>query len=324
MSAFSLTLEALHILDAIDRRGSFAAAALELDRVPSALTYTVRKLEEDLDVLLFDRSGKRAKLTPVGQTLLKEGQHLLRAAADLEHRIKRIASGWEVELRIAYSDLFDFSRIAPLIERFQHEPSVLQARAATRLKLTSEVLGGTWDALVSGRADIAIGAGQDAESFAGRESLRGAGAFQSRLLGEVEFVFCVAPHHPLAHYKAPLDDEQVRLHRSVAVADTSRRAAPRTVGIAPGQEVLTVPTMQAKLEAQIRGLGCGWLPRPWAQAAVKRGWLVEKTLRVPRAPTHLYIAWASPAHGKALKLWLKMLAEPDVQRALLRLTANPL
>ena len=62
----SLTLESIEVLDAIARRGSFAQAALELGRVPSALTYTVRRLEEDLDVLLFDRRGHRAKLTPAG------------------------------------------------------------------------------------------------------------------------------------------------------------------------------------------------------------------------------------------------------------------
>lgn len=46
----ALTLEALRVMDAIDRRGSFAAAADELGRVPSALSYTMQKLEEELDV----------------------------------------------------------------------------------------------------------------------------------------------------------------------------------------------------------------------------------------------------------------------------------
>lgn len=59
----ALTLEALRVMDAIDRRGSFAAAADELGRVPSALSYTMQKLEEELDVVLFDRSGHRTKFT---------------------------------------------------------------------------------------------------------------------------------------------------------------------------------------------------------------------------------------------------------------------
>jgi DNA-binding transcriptional LysR family regulator len=72
-----LSIDALQVLDAIERKGSFAAAAHELHRVPSAITYTVQKLEEDLDALLFDRRGHRAKLTAAGRELLTEGRHIL-------------------------------------------------------------------------------------------------------------------------------------------------------------------------------------------------------------------------------------------------------
>src|SRR5438045_4179760 len=110
-----LTLESIQVLDAIARKGSFAAAAAELFRVPSAMTYTVQKLEQDLGIVLFDRSGHRAKLTAAGQELLKEGRHLLRAAVDLECRVKRIATGWEAELNIAYDDILPIARLLPLI-----------------------------------------------------------------------------------------------------------------------------------------------------------------------------------------------------------------
>ena len=72
----ALTLDALQTLDTIVRKGSFAAAAAALGKVPSALTYTVRKLEGDLDVLLFDRRGPRAQLTPAGRELLDEGHRV--------------------------------------------------------------------------------------------------------------------------------------------------------------------------------------------------------------------------------------------------------
>ena len=79
-----ISLEALHVLDAIDRKGSFAAAATELNRVPSAVTYTIQQLEQDLDVLLFDRRGHRAVMTTAGQALLQEGRRLLAAAGEIE------------------------------------------------------------------------------------------------------------------------------------------------------------------------------------------------------------------------------------------------
>src|SRR5215813_8499917 len=97
----SLTLDALRLIDAIARSGSFAQAARALGRVPSAVTYSVRRLEEDLDVLLFDRRGHRARLTPAGAEMLREGRHLLAAADDLVRRVKRVARGWEQEMRIA-------------------------------------------------------------------------------------------------------------------------------------------------------------------------------------------------------------------------------
>ncbi len=73
----ALTLEALRVMDAIDRCGSFAEAADELGRVPSALSYTMQKLEKGLDVVLFDFSGYRTKFTNVGCMLLERGHVLL-------------------------------------------------------------------------------------------------------------------------------------------------------------------------------------------------------------------------------------------------------
>ena len=69
-----ISLEALQVLDAIDRKGSFATAADDLHRVPSAVTYSVRQLESALGIEVFDRSGHRAVLTEAGLELLKEGR----------------------------------------------------------------------------------------------------------------------------------------------------------------------------------------------------------------------------------------------------------
>ncbi len=62
-----LSLDALEILDAIDRRGSFSAAGKELHRVPSTISYTVSKLEDDMGVQIFERSGPKIALTLAGQ-----------------------------------------------------------------------------------------------------------------------------------------------------------------------------------------------------------------------------------------------------------------
>ena len=92
-----LTPDALALVDAIARTGSFAGAARELGKVPSALTYSVRQLEEALDVLLFDRSARHAVLTAAGQELLVEGRRLLMEIDAVTNRVKRIATGWEAD-----------------------------------------------------------------------------------------------------------------------------------------------------------------------------------------------------------------------------------
>ena len=301
-----LNLDALQALDAIDRKGSFARAAQELGRVPSALTYLIRKLEGDLDVLLFDRRGHRAKLTPAGLELLREGRHLLYAANELQRRVRRVGRGWEVELRIALDTVIRIETILELVADFYAE------EPGTRLRLFTEVLSGTWDALLSGRADLAIGTFSSPPS-----SDRAASGYQSRPLGQLELVFAVAPHHPLADAIEPITPEIVRRHRAVAVGDSARNLPTLTLGLLSGQDVLTVPTMQAKVAAQLAGLGCGNLPLGYAIPHIKAGRLVPKLLAESRMTGTMYCSWNTSVKGKALQWFLERLADAKLRRALL-------
>lgn len=303
MSTTKLSLDALLVLDAIARKGSFAAAAEELHRVPSAITYTVQKLEQDLDVQLFDRSGHRARLTRAGEELLRDGRYLLRAASDIECRVQRIAKGWETELRIAYNDIIPSERLGSLLSSFYEEAP------STRLRLTAEILGGCWDALFSGRADLVIGAPGESPPETGAAA---------RPFGDVAFIFAVAPGHPLAGAEEPVPTTEVLRYRVVVAADTSRSLAPWTAGLAVGQDTLTVSTMQAKLEAQLHGLGVGFLPFNLARSALESGRLVRKQVEDDTEKvTRLSLAWRSRDTGKALKWWLARLDDPAVKQELL-------
>jgi DNA-binding transcriptional LysR family regulator len=301
----ALTLEALQIIDAIDRKGSFAGAAAELERVPSALTYSVRKLEEDLDVLLFDRSGHRAKLTPAGQELLIEGRHLLRAADELEQRVKRTASGWEVELRIVLDNVIPFEKMIPVIQAFDRQGS------GTRLRFSVEVLSGVWEAVLSGKADLAIGA-----VYTGPETIRMTGGFRTMQMMSNPWVFAVAPSHPLAKMPEPLTVEQVKRHRAIAVGDTGRSLPTFSTGLLTGQETLTVPSLSAKLQAQLAGLGCGHLPLGLAAPHLATGALIEKQTMDMRPPLTKQIVWRTSGRGKCLKWFLNYLSDPNIQASL--------
>lgn len=285
-----INLDALIVLDSIARCGSFAAAAKELYRVPSSITYAIQKLEDNLEVTIFDRHGHRAHLTPAGEALLREGRDLLALADGVERNIKRVATGWEAELRIAVGDLIPYAKVLDLCEAFY------KIAPDTRLRLSTEVLGGTWDALVSGRADLVIGAPGDGPP---------GGGYALHPLGEVKFVFVVAPHHPLAKEKEPLTNDIIRKYRAVAAADSSRGLAPRTVALLPGQQVLTVADLYQKADAQKRGLGIGHLPRHLIEADIATGDLLVKATEDGASTLHMiYYAWRTRHQGKALN-WFK-------------------
>jgi len=108
-----LSLDAIEVIDAIDRTGSFSAASEALHKVPSTISYTVAKLEEQLGIALFLRHGPRVSLTPAGTELLAEGRWLLTAAADLEHRLRRTATGYEAELRLCIDSILTIDALLP-------------------------------------------------------------------------------------------------------------------------------------------------------------------------------------------------------------------
>ncbi len=291
-----LSLDSLVVLDAIARNGSFARAAAELNRVPSALTYTVKQLESDLNVKFFERTGRRANLTAAGHELLNEGRILLRAASDLENRIQQVAKGWETELCIAVDNIIPLEMLFPLIEKFDHEKN------GTRIRLSSEVLGGSWDALISNRADLIIGAPCDIPS---------GGGFATMPTGIWRWCFVAAPTHPITQEPRPLTEATITKYRAVSVADTSRQLPPHTVGLISGQDVLTVPTVALKLAAHVAGLGVGFLPRHLAMPEIDAKRLVAIDVTTPRPDSATCIAWRANRIGKALRWFIQQFEAPE-------------
>ena len=300
----ALTPDALAMLQTIAATGSFAAAARGLGLVPSALTYRVRQIEDALDVLLFDRSSRQARLTEAGAELLREGARLLAEIDAVANRVKRVATGWEPQFTIAVDSIISKATVMELCESF------FSLNPPTRIKLRDETLSGTLETLTLGHADLALGV-TDSGNNAG---------IHSKALGDVSFVYAVAPHHPLANAPEPLTDELVRPHRAVAVADTITRGGGITLGLLGGQDVFTVATMQAKLDAQLRGLGCGFVPECMARAYIETGRLVVKRMERQQRVVRVNYAWRSVTQsvpGLALQWWLTKLAQPTTRAALL-------
>src|SRR4051812_1839509 len=299
-----LTPDSLALLMAVEQAGSFAAAARELGLVPSAVTYRIRQIEDALDVLLFDRSSRQARLTEAGQELLREGGRLLQEIDAVANRVRRVATGWESQLTIAVDTVISCATIMELAQAF------FELAPTTRLRLRDESLTGTLEALTSGQADLAIGVVLDPGTAAG---------IQAQPIGDMPFVYVVAPHHPLAKLREPISDDILQKHRAIAVADSVQHGVAVTFSLLPGQDVLTVPSMQAKIDAQLRGLGGGFVPEALARPHIERGTLVVK--KIQRSLTRMVpmrYAWRmNPAPGRALSWWLQQLESPTTRRALL-------
>ncbi|AEF53791.1 LysR substrate-binding domain-containing protein [Marinomonas posidonica] len=295
--AHAVTLEALRVLDAIHQFGSFTAAAEALFKVPSALTYTVKKLEDDLGVSLFDRTRQKAILTPAGLLVLEQGQSILDAATRLEDSIKQLESGWEPKLRIARDTALLERPLMTVVGEF------LKHNRPLELTLSEEAMGGAWDALQDDRADLVIGATGELPK----------GHVHTRALGELEFVFAVAPTHPLALLEGAITAMQLRQYPAIVVADSSKILPARNSGIFEARQVIRVDSMRSKIQAQCLGLGVGYLPKHRILDELKTGRLVLRQCELPRPNQMAYLAWRKEQPGRGLTWFVEQLMRQDWQ-----------
>lgn len=296
-----LSEDELALLEAIRETGSLSRAAARLGRAPSTVSHAARQLEARFDALLFDRRRYRLQLTPAGHLLAQEAARLMHDVARLTRRVKQVAGGWEDRLHIVTDEILEFDTLLPVIRAFD------KLESGVSLRITHEVLGGTWEALREGRADLIVGATNEPPAIA---QLRW---FE---LGRMDWVFAVSPRHVLAKAAEPLTQDAVGAHRSIVVAD-SARSTSRGYGVVGGQATLAVPSMHAKILAQRDGLGVGWLPRHRASALLKSGALLEKAMADPREPNVLYAAWRGDHDGRALAWWLEQIRQPRLARRLI-------
>ncbi|KWI44945.1 LysR family transcriptional regulator [Burkholderia ubonensis] len=297
-----LSEEEFALLDAIRATGSLSRAAARLGKAPSTVSHAARQLEARFDALLFDRRRYRLQLTPAGQLLADEAARLMLDVARLTQRVRQIASGWEDRLWIVSDELLEFESMMPVVRAFDALDS------GVSLRFTHEVLGGTWEALRDGRADLIVGATNEPPAIPGLKWFE---------LGALDWVFAVSPRHPLAAARDPLTRDAIGAHRAVVVADSSRLAAGRAYGLLGGQTVLAVPSMRTKILAQRDGLGVGWVPRRRAATLLACGELVEMPTAEPREPNVLYVAWRGDREGRALQWWLEQLRAPRLAQRLL-------
>jgi DNA-binding transcriptional LysR family regulator len=299
MNASPITIEALIVLDAIEYRGSYAAAAEQLNKVPSALSYIVQKLEEQLNVTLFQRQGRRAVLTPAGKHLLNEGRKVLHAVNTLSEQTQTIANGWEPKIRIACDSIVDIKPIFKGIEHFLGEHQNIE------IDVQEEVMNGTWEALIEDRVDLVIGAPSPVPSQKGIRAIK---------IAALESVLVASNTHSLSHQLSratqSIKPEQLTQYRNVIVHDSAQREIPWSINLIEGSQHFFVSSITQKIEAIIAGIGIGYLPKNLIEQHVLQGQLVIIDLPEDLPPQDLFIAWKVTNKGKGLNKLVACLSDP--------------
>lgn len=279
-----ITLEALHILDAIERRGSFAAAANELNRAPSSLSYQIQKLEQDLDIMIFDRSGHKASFTDAGRMILERGRGILTAADKLVTDASLLANGWELDITLAFDGIIPVANFFPLVE-------ALGNVSKTRIRLQEEILAGGWEALATGRADLLICPRIDSLPQ----------EVKAERLGPMTMIWVAAADHYVHRRQGEFNDQARQKYRVIAIADTAREQPAMSMNILEKQPRLTVSNFNAKCQALLDGLGIGTLPLQVAEPLIANGTL-KKIAGSQDKQIEIVMAWRRNTTGEA-KSW---------------------
>ncbi|UFN49036.1 LysR family transcriptional regulator [Roseomonas sp. OT10] len=237
-----LTLDQLRVLIAVAETGSFSAAARRLQRVQSAISQSVQSLEGTLRLTLFDRSGKRPRLTGPGQAVLADARRMVEGARMLRARAESISQGMEPELTVAVDQLFPRQPGMAALRALQAQFPDLAVR------LLTEGVGAPERHLRNGIAQFAIYPVE----------ITGATELESEFLVEVEMLPVAAAGHRLAAHDRMLTREDLLPEVQLVLTDVSdTRGWSRGI---VSQHVWRFADMHTRLDFLLEGFG--WCNMP--------------------------------------------------------------
>jgi DNA-binding transcriptional LysR family regulator len=233
------SVEQWAVLSAVVEQGSYAKAAAALHRSQPAVSYAIAHLQESLGVKLVEIQGRRAVLTPHGDTLLKRARSVLRDLAAVESFAQVLKRGWEPEIRLVVDAAFPRARLLSIIQE------VRTTCADTQIQLEDAVLSGAEEAIVDATADVVV------------STIVPPGVLGTWLM-DVTFVAVASPRHPLSQL-TEVTAGDLEKHAQSVVRDSGRRN-PRDSGWLGSATRCTVTSVEASLALVRAGIAYAWLP----------------------------------------------------------------
>jgi DNA-binding transcriptional LysR family regulator len=291
MKAPRVSLEQWRVLQAVIDHGGYAQAAEALHRSQSSVSYTVAKMQQQLGMALLEIEGRKAQLTEAGEVLLRRSRQLMADAAELEQLAQSVDSGWEPEVHIVVDAAFPSCQLMRALKQFA------SLSRGTRVQLNEVVLSGADEALLEGRADLAIVANVP-KGFLGDPII------------EVEFVAVAHRDHPLHQLDRPLTYRDLRREMQVVIRDSGLHRK-RDAGWLGSEYRWTVTSIDTAVEALSNNLGFGWVPRHQIETQLEQGVLKPLPLHQGRhRKAQLYLVFGSHEQaGPATNLLAKTLQD---------------
>lgn len=253
----SLNKDAVQVFLAVLDKGSFSAAARSLGRVPSAVSMCIANLEADLNLLLFDRSGREPRPTAAAQALETKARFLLQQFESLETQALALSQGLESRLSLAIApELLASPWAIPLSRVAERYPAldveVLAAPEADAINLLHE-----------GRVQLALVF--ESTQFDSRECCQE--------MTRETLTTVIAPTHPALASGRPLRMEELAEHRQILVA--GRDSQERTPRFLQAHQHWRTDSHTAALSLIQAGLGWGFLPLSLVRPQLQAGTLIQ-------------------------------------------------
>lgn len=296
IASMSFSRDALTTLHVIAKSGSFAVAAERLNRVPSAVSYTVKKLEEELGFPLFDRSGRQAKLTAAGQYFIEQSQWMVDSYEELVRNTAMISAGTDVSFSVAINNIINREGLVDFVGQLDKQ------FPATQVSVKTEVYNGCWDTLYDRRADLVIGAPHAAPKMEG---------IVCQSIGNIDWDFVVARQHPLAWHTEVLTAEVLRAYPAIVVKDTSLHISPQDTWSLVGQKIIYAPELTTAINMIESGLGIGYVPHHRIRQWLDEGRVLKKAIVEHKQPTQLFYAWHANRESPVLQWCIHYLTRPE-------------
>lgn len=291
-----VSLEQWRVFNAVVEEGSFARAAKAVHKTQSSVSYAIHKIEEALELLLFEKQGRQAVLTAAGDALYRRSKNLLERASSIEHGAIQLGESWDPELSMAVDIVFPTWVLLQSMQHFGKE------RPMTRIQLYESVLGGTDEALRQGVVDLAIST-HVPQGFSGDALMR------------LRFVAAARPDHPLHQLGRALTLDDLREHRHLFIRDSAAQRTRESGGWQGADQRWTVSHKATQIAAACHGLGFAWFPEHSIRRELDEGVLEPLPLREGAERFgETYVIFADPDFPSASAVRMVEIIKQDVRR----------